>query len=188
MAMRRNRTPEGGVLKGVVVRAVVAFLVLLAASSTGAATAGENQLRVREYPVPSGTHPHDVAPARDGGVWYTAQGSGELGWLDARTGRSRLTPLGSGSAPHGVVVGPDGAPWITDGGLNAIVRVDPRTRKVRRYPLPSGGGYANLNTATFDRRGILWFTGQRGIYGRLDPKTGKLRVFRAPRGEGPYGI
>ena len=171
-----------------IMRGVVTLLVLLAAASAGTATAGESQLRVREFAVPRGTHPHDVAPARDGGVWYTAQHTGQLGWLDPRNGRSRLTPLGGGSAPHGVIVGPDGAPWITDSGLNAIVRVDPRTRKVRRFPLPAGTGYANLNTATFDRRGILWFTGQSGIYGRLDPRSGKLRVFRAPRGEGPYGI
>ena len=96
--------------------------------------------------------------------------------------------LGDGSAPHGVIVGPDGAPWVTDGGLNAIVRVDPGTLAVKRYPLPASSGYANLNTATFDRRGRLWFTGQSGIYGRLDPRSGALRVFRAPGGSGPYGI
>ena len=144
--------------------------------------------RIREYRIPAGKRPHDVAPARDGGIWYTAQGSGELGRLDPRTGMTEHIRLGAGSAPHGVIVGPDGAPWITDGGLNAIVRVDPRTRRVRRYPLPSSTGYANLNTATFDRRGVLWFTGQSGIYGRLDPRVGKVRVFRAPRGSGPYGI
>jgi virginiamycin B lyase len=143
---------------------------------------------IREYRLPAGKHPHDVAPARDGGFWYTAQGAGELGWLHPKTGRTRHVALGAGSAPHGVIVGPDGAPWITDGGLNAIVRVDPRTRHVRRWPLPANAGYANLNTATFDRRGVLWFTGQAGIYGRLDPRRGKVRVFRAPRGEGPYGI
>jgi virginiamycin B lyase len=170
------------------VRAVAVFGALIVAGSAGAASGHESQLSVREFRVPSGTHPHDVAPARDGGVWYTAQHTGQLGWLDPKTGRSRLTALGGSSAPHGVIVGPDGAPWITDGGLNAIVRVDPRTLGVRRFPLPSGSGYANLNTATFDRRGILWFTGQEGIYGRLDPRVGKVRVFRAPRGEGPYGI
>jgi virginiamycin B lyase len=138
--------------------------------------------------VPAGKYPHDVAPARDGGVWYTAQATGELGWLDPETGRTEHVSLGAGSAPHGVVVGPDGAPWITDAGLNAIVRVDPANKRVRRYPLPAGAGYARLNTATFDRRGVLWFTGQSGIYGRLDPKTGRIRVFRAPGGEGPYGI
>ena len=169
-------------------RAAAVLGALIVAGSAGAASAIETQLSVREFRVPSGTHPHDVAPARDGGVWYTAQHTGQLGWLDPRTGRSRLTRLGHGSAPHGVIVSPDGAPWITDSGLNAIVRVDPRTRRVRRFPLPAGSGYANLNTATFDRRGILWFTGQSGIYGRLDPWTGRVRVFQAPRGAGPYGI
>ncbi len=164
-----------------------AIVLLVLTASASASSGGETQLRVREYAVPSGTHPHDVAPAREGGVWYTAQHTGQLGWLNPKTGKSQLTSLGPGSAPHGVIVGPDGAPWITDGGLNAIVRVDPRTRKVRRFPLPTSA-YANLNTATFDARGVLWFTGQSGIYGRLDPKAGRVRVFRAPRGEGPYGI
>jgi virginiamycin B lyase len=167
--------------------AISAGIAGAAAGVTGA-TSATTALSVREYPVPSGSRPHDVAPARDGGVWYTAQGSGELGWLDPKTGRTRHVRLGAGSAPHGVIVGPDGAPWITDGGLNAIVRVDPKTRRVRRFPLPASSGYANLNTAAFDRRGVLWFTGQSGIFGRLDPRVGRVRVFRAPRGEGPYGI
>jgi virginiamycin B lyase len=167
---------------------VVALAVPLATAFPLTAGARQAAFVVREYPVPAGSHPHDVAPARDGGVWYTAQGSGALGWLDPTTGRVRHVPLGEGSAPHGVIVGPDGAPWITDGGLNAIVRVDPRTQRVRRFPLPSRSAYANLNTATFDRRGVLWFTGQSGVYGRLDPKVGRVRVFAAPRGVGPYGI
>ncbi len=147
----------------------------------------ERRAVVREYAVPPGSAPHDVAPAPDGTVWYTAQAAGELGRLDPATGKVERVPLGDGSAPHGVIVGPDGAAWVTDGGLNAIVRVDARTHAVRRFVLP-GGEYANLNTATFDRRGVLWFTGQSGIYGRLDPSSGRLDVFDAPRGEGPYGI
>ena len=145
-------------------------------------------LRVQEYPVPPGTHPHDVAPAPDGTVWYTAQHTGNLGRLDPKTGKTTEIPLGDGSAPHGVIVGPDGAAWVTDGGLNAIVRVDGKTSAVKVFRLPASTGYTNLNTATFDKRGVLWFTGQSGIYGRLDPKTGAMRVFRAPLGEGPYGI
>ena len=145
-------------------------------------------LRVQEYAVPAGSHPHDVAPAPDGTVWYTAQATGKLGRLDPATGQTTEVPLGDGSAPHGVIVGPDGAAWVTDGGLNAIVRVDPGTTAFRGFRLPPSTGDANLNTATFDKRGILWFTGQNGIYGRLNPKTGAMRVFRAPFGSGPYGI
>jgi virginiamycin B lyase len=161
---------------------------LIAAATAGGASPGARALQVKEFPVPAGTHPHDVAPARDGGVWYTAQASGELGWLNPKTGKSRLVALGPGSAPHGVIVGPDGAPWITDGGLNAIVRVEPSTREVRRFPLPGDHTSTNLNTAVFDRRGTLWFTGQSGIYGRVNPESGRVDVFDAPNGRGPYGI
>jgi virginiamycin B lyase len=143
---------------------------------------------LQAYKVPAGSRPHDVAPAADGGVWYTAQGSGKLGWLDPRSGEVREIPLGAGSAPHGVIVGSDGAAWITDGGLNAIVRVDPRTNEVTKYPLPASAPNANLNTAAFDRNGILWFTGQTGFYGRLNPSTGEMQVWPSPRGRGPYGI
>lgn len=143
---------------------------------------------IKEFQVPSGSHPHDVAPAKNGSIWYTAQRLGALGILDPNSGRTHHIELGEGSAPHGVIVGPDEAPWITDGGLNAIVRVDPITKNVTIYSLPENIGNSNLNTASFDHMGILWFTGQSGIYGRLDPNTGKMEVFEAPRGSGPYGI
>ena len=141
---------------------------------------------MQEYAVPRGAHPHDVAPAADGGVWFTAQQSGELGWLDAATGATVLVPLGAGAAPHGVILGPDGAAWITDGGLNAIVRYDPKTRRITEFPVPWRN--ANLNTAVFDPDGVLWFTGQAGMYGRLDPAEGIVRAWDAPLGAGPYGI
>jgi virginiamycin B lyase len=142
---------------------------------------------LQEFDVPAGSGPHDVAPAPDGTVWYTAQRSGRLGRLDPETGDVEEVPLGRGSAPHGVIVGPDGAAWVTDGGLNAIVRVDPGTLEVARYDLP-GSGNDNLNTATFDGAGQLWFTGQGGVYGTLDPSSGDMWVYDAPRGRGPYGI
>jgi virginiamycin B lyase len=145
-------------------------------------------LVIHEYAVTSGSHPHDVAPAVDGGVWYTGQRAGTLGHLDPATGTVREIGLGAGSAPHGVIVGPDGGAWITDGGLNAIVRVDPRTEEVRTFPLPSDRPGANLNTAAFDSGGTLWFTGQAGVYGRLDPTSGEMAVFDDPDGRGPYGI
>lgn len=140
------------------------------------------------FPVPSGAGPHDVAPAPDGTVWYTAQRTGALGRLDPATGKTIDVPLGAGSAPHGVIVGPDGAAWVTDSGLNAIVRVDPSDNEVKRFPLPVDRANANLNTAAFDRQGTLWFTGQNGVYGRLFIATGAMDVYDAPRGRGPYGI
>ncbi len=161
-------------------------LVLVALGLPNAAYA-QQQPTMQEYAVPAGTHPHDVAPATDGGIWYTGQSKGVLGWLDPSSGEVREISLGPGSAPHGVIVGPDGAAWVTDGGQNAIVRVEPSTSEVRVFPLPLSRS-ANLNTAAFDRNGILWFTGQSGFYGRVDPMRGDVQVYNAPRGSGPYGI
>lgn len=131
---------------------------------------------------------HDVAPAPDGGVFFSAQASGHLGWFEPSTGRTELVPLGSGSSPHGVVQGPDRAAWLTDGGQNAIVRVGWPDRQVKLFPLPAGTPYTNLNTCTFDGDGDLWFTGQGGYVGRVATKTGQVSVKEAPRGRGPYGI
>ena len=140
------------------------------------------------YPVVAGSRPHDVAPAVDGGVWYTGQGNGTLGWLDPKSGEVREIALGPGSSPHGVIVGADGSAWVTDGGQNAIVRVDPNTDAVRVFRLPSDRPNANLNTAAFDGSGRLWFTGQTGVHGVFDPTTEEMEVFSSPRGRGPYGI
>jgi virginiamycin B lyase len=170
------------ILTGAALRIVASALSAL--SVPGAARAQD----VSYYDVPKGDGPHDVAPASDGTVWYTGQRAGVLGRLDPKSGKVDRIKLGEGSAPHGVIVGPDGAPWVTDSGLNAILRVDPDTREIKRWPLPPKDDGANLNTAAFDGRGRIWFTGQSGIFGRLDPKTGEMMVWDAPRRTGPYGI
>jgi virginiamycin B lyase len=161
---------------------VVAALAVVALAVQPAPAA-----QVSYYEVPRGAHPHDVAPAPDGTIWYTAQHQGALGILDPKSGKVTQIPLGPDAAPHGVIVGPDRAAWITDGGQNAITRVDPASRAVKLYPLPKEFPNANLNTATFDRKGILWFTGQNGVYGRVDPATGKVEAWNAPKGVWPSG-
>jgi len=162
------------------VMAAVAVMALAARPAPAA--------EVNYFDVTKGAHPHDVAPAPDGQVWYTAQHQGALGILDPKTGKVTQVPLGPDSAPHGVILGPDRAAWITDGGQNAIVRYDAATKTVKAFPLPAAFPNANLNTATFDRKGVLWFTGQNGVYGRVDPASGKVDAWKAPKGVGPYGI
>ena len=146
--------------------------------------------RMQSWPLatPRATGIHDVAPAPDAGVWFTAQRSGHLGWFDPGSSRTELVALGANSAPHGVIQGPDKAAWVTDGGQGAIVRVGWPDRSVRVFALPEGTPYANLNTCAFDGDGDLWFTGQSGVVGKLAVKTGKVTLLDAPRGRGPYGI
>ena len=142
-------------------RAYAVALVAAVAATLAQGAGGAAGLRVQEYPVPPGTHPHDVAPAPDGTVWYTAQATGSSDGLTRRRGRRLRSRSGPGGAARRHRR-PDGAAWVTDGGLNAIVRVEPGTHRLSRLPAAPSAGSANLNTATFDKRGILWFTGQSG--------------------------
>ena len=181
-------TPPSSTAVTVHETATVASTVPETTTTTPPAVTAPEDLMLESFPVPVGSGPHDVAPALDRGVWYTAQDTGELGWLDPATGETRHTALGDGSAPHGVIIDDAGTAWVTDGGLNAIVTVDPVSVEVTVYPLPEDSPDANLNTASFDGDGMLWFTGQNGIYGCVDPDTGELNVFDAPEGSGPYGV
>ncbi len=183
MTAQRGATQRGAARRAVGLLAALAMVMTLLGAASGAGAPA-----LREFPVPQGSHPHDVYPAPDGTVWYTAQAVGELGRLDPATGKIQHVRLGEGSAPHGVIVGPDATVWVTDGGLNAIVRVSSDGSQVRVFPLPASHPNANLNTAVLDRQGVLWFTGQNGVYGRLTPATGRVQVWDAPRGRGPYGV
>src|SRR2546430_14707695 len=87
---------------------------------------------LREYPVPAGSHPHDVAPAADGGVWYTAQTAGALPPLDPVTGNTSHVDLRERSAPHGAIVGPPEPARLTDGHPQCVLRVDALSRSVQR--------------------------------------------------------
>ena len=171
-------------------REALAFIAATGVAATWPLTARAETARLHTWPLATSrrTGIHDVAPAPDGGVWFTAQQSGHLGWFEPQSGRVELIALGVRSAPHGVIQGPDQAAWVTDGGQNAIVRVGWPDRTVRAFALPAGTRSANLNTATFDHDGDLWFTGQGGVVGKLAVKTGRVTVKDAPRGNGPYGI
>ena len=79
--------------------AFVAFGLQFAASAIAA--------EVRYYPVPKGSHPHDVALAADSSVWYTGQ-SGYCGSVNPGSGEVRVWPVPKGSGPYGIAATPSG--------------------------------------------------------------------------------
>src|SRR5882672_6865778 len=147
--------------KNLMTRTLFAFFAATALAISAASAA-----QMTFYQLPSGSYPHDVAPAPDGAVWISGQQQGFAGRFDPETGVLQKIPLGRGAAPHGVIVGPDGNAWLTEGGQNAIARVDAKTKAVTLFPLPNEFPNANLNTLVFDKAGTLWYTGQNGVYGR----------------------
>lgn len=152
-------------------------------------TGPQGRVSLQEFPVTPGSAPHDVAPAADGGVWYTGQGNGTLGHLDPATGKVREVRLGVGSSPHGVIVDRNGAAWVTDSGLNAILSVDPRAGDaVKRYPLPAGTPNVNLNTkgqgarrVWSDSKGNVWASHYNtGQVSRYDPAANTWKEWKLP--------
>ncbi|WP_254934683.1 hydrolase [Cyanobium sp. WAJ14-Wanaka] len=159
-------------------------------NSTAAIGNDADNYKVSIFTTPAGIGTRDVAPDPDGSVWFNGQWSGTVGHLNPVSKTVTLYPLGEGSHPHGIVLGPDGGLWICDES-NAIRRFDRNTHEIKTYKLPKfpeSMGYGNLNTPTFDKDGILWFTAQNGYHGRLDPKTGENKIYKSPGGFGPYGI
>src|SRR5258708_36674940 len=95
-------------------------LKLIGATALGAALpvpAATSSARLQSGPLKTPRRPgiHDVAPASDGGVWFTAQASGHLGYFNPATGQTELIARGSGSPPHGVIQGPARAAGAASG-------------------------------------------------------------------------
>jgi streptogramin lyase len=91
----------------------VMIRILLASAALAFATTMAQTAELTFYQLPPGSFPHDVAPAPDGTVWFSAQSQGFAGRFDPKTGQLEKIPLGSGAAPHGVIVGPDANAWLT---------------------------------------------------------------------------
>src|SRR3954449_1365790 len=89
------------ILFGGAVMTVWRTWALLAALLTASPFPGRAQDQAPErqvYRLPKNAYPHDVAPAPDGKVWYSAQQIGALGILDPQSGQARLVTLWSVAA------------------------------------------------------------------------------------------
>jgi virginiamycin B lyase len=188
MTTEHRNKPAPGIIAALVFACLGSALPAVAQMDGQIKAQTAADFKVTYYPVKTGIGNRDVAPAADGTVWFANQFSGTVGRLDPKTGKYTLLPMGAGSSPHGILMGPDGNVYVMDGGQNAIIRVDSRDQKLTLFRLPKERGDVNLNTGVFDHSGALWFTGQNGFYGRVEPASGKVELFDAPGGEGPYGI
>ena len=71
---------------------------------------------------------------------------------------------------------------MDDGGLSAIVRADPVTES-ERFRCLRIAVMLTWNTGPPSTiAALLWFTGQSGIYGRLDPAAWEGRSIQFPAG------
>ena len=86
-------------------RPVMGLAAALAVAMSGGTVYAK--MVMQTFPVPAGAGAHDVYPAADGTVWFTAQSAGKLGHLDPRV-RCRFAGI------HGTVVAPGEATSISN--------------------------------------------------------------------------
>ena len=116
------------------------------------------------------------AVASDGGgrVWFTQQGAGQIGYLDAATGEiTEIAPPGKPlGTPETLTVAPDGSLWVAEheeGG--GIARYDPALGWRERVPAPDAAAYPN--SAAYDGYGNVWFAMHTvDKLGAYDPQSG----------------
>ena len=93
-------------------RLVMGLAAALAVAMSGGTVYAK--MVMQTFPVLAGAGAHDVFPAADGTVWFTAQSAGKLGHLDPRSGKSDLiavstpavpTVVSMQSVPHGLLRG-----------------------------------------------------------------------------------
>ena len=104
-------------------------------------------IQVREYP-------HDVAPAQDGKVWYTAQGTRRV-WSDSQ-----------------------GRLWVTEWNAGQLARYDPASGAWAEWRAP--GDAPRVYAVYVDETGRVWaseWTAQAML--RFDPATQRFEAFRS---------
>jgi virginiamycin B lyase len=99
--------------------------------------------------------------------------------------------------PHSLHRDADGSLWVTPFVVSAVSHLDPKTGAIRTYPLKTaegkGVGIHDLgagaqHTVLPDKRGRIWFSDiVNDAVGSLDPKSGKIEIFPAPKVKGREG-
>lgn len=127
--------------------------------------------------------------------YYPAPHEGmNLGGKFTRLGLQALLSVYRG--PHSLAYGPDDRWYTTDTVATQIGVFNAKTRKWETsYDIPGNTLYPH--TIRADAKGIIWFTIiATDQVGRLDPKTGEVKVIQLPSGQSksispqdaPYGI
>ena len=161
-------------LTALLVRAVVLAIVLPIAASHA-------EITMRDYKLTDGMGPHDVAPAPDGGVWFTAQPQGLLGRLDPASGVAAIIePPTPRSGPRRAWADSRGRIWVSEWNAGNVALYDPAATTWQTWHLP--GAHPQAYAVFVDDQDIVWLSdwGANALV-RFDPKSEAFTAFPSPR-------
>jgi len=124
---------------------------------------------------------YDVISDAQNNAYFTVYGRGDIGRIDARTGKISIYPTPTpNSAPRRGMIDPEGRLWFGENRANRIGMFDPKTEKIQEWMAPTPESWPYDVTA--DKNGEAWSGGEysdRVI--RLNPKTGNMVEYLLPR-------
>lgn len=141
----------------------------------------DTKVIITEYDLPRpDAEPHDVAPDKNGDIWYQDFMEGIVGKLNTITGEVKewtdpVTKRGFPSAFQCVEWDPKGNIWTGRHDWNGITKFDPKTETFTNFDLPEG---VKADFVTVGGDGKVWAkdTAGREVY-RLDPTDGNISKF-----------
>ncbi len=146
---------------------------------------------VTEYKMPDAKaeDPHTAVFDANGILWFTVQAGNFVGRLDPKSGKVELKTVPTAdSHPYGIQMNSQGVPFFCEFFTNKLASIDPKTMAITEYLLPEG---VRPRRMAIDAQDRVYFTDyERGHLGRLDPKSGEVKLWDSPAGAkaNPYGI
>ena len=146
---------------------------------------------VTEYQMPDAKaeDPHTAVFDANGILWFTVQVGNFVGRLDPKSGKIELKTVPTANAhPYGILMNSQGVPFFCEFFSNKLASIDPKTMAIQEYALPES---VRPRRIAIDAQDRVYFTDfERGHLGRLDAKSGEVKLWDAPGGTKaqPYGI
>lgn len=142
---------------------------------------------VTRFEMPEGINdPHTMAWTAEGNIWFTAQHSGEAGYighLNTRNGQvDAIEVPGQNMRPYGLVLDDNDRPYVAFMGDNAIGQVDPASMTVKILETPNADSVIRRIDKTSDGR-IWWTDAGMGHLGVYNPQTDQMQQWQTPAGE-----
>jgi virginiamycin B lyase len=136
------------------------------------------------YDFPEAAHTYSLDFDKDGNVWFTNPGTGQIGRVDAKTMKvKQWTPPTPNTYQRRIALDSDGIVWFGEFRAGKIGRFDPKTEKFREYDVPGGADAFPYALAVAPDHSIWYSSYYLDVIGRLDPKTGKIVEYPFPHSE-----
>jgi virginiamycin B lyase len=129
-------------------------------------------------------HTYGLEPDKDGNIWFTNPGTGQIGKVDWKTLKIKQwdVPTKDGYERR-IELDSSGVVWFGEYQNGKIGRFDPKTESFKEYDLPGGKDVFPYGIG-IDTENNVWYSSYyMDVLGRLDPKTGKITEYPFPHSE-----